>query len=320
MEPFLAGGSRGEPDGHTLPGLVVDARFTGLLTLLYGSLAEATWAAYVQVWGSWTAVAQVEGWDTHGNRVTATWVLFSRALQDGRSGAWAARVLSALSCLCRLVGWQDIGQDPLLRQVVKGWRKARVPDCRRPVSEPLLLRVLDLLPLVCFTEFEALLFQVAFTFCFYGALRVGELVSRSAACWSGLQVEHVHVQEGRVVLWIPHSKTDQSGKGERVTLGATGGRGCPVALTLRYLQVRPQGKGPLLRHVSGLPLTRFQFAAVFRRCLAEAGMDPHEFAPHSFRIGAATVAAEAGASDAMLRRLGRWRSTRFRTYVRPHLL
>ncbi len=37
---------------------------------------------------------------------------------------------------------------------------------------------------------------------------------------------------------------------------------------------------------------------------------------HSFRIGAATFAAERGFSDAQIRSMGRWQSDAFRKYIR----
>ncbi|OCT97217.1 hypothetical protein XELAEV_18009446mg [Xenopus laevis] len=41
---------------------------------------------------------------------------------------------------------------------------------------------------------------------------------------------------------------------------------------------------------------------------------------HSFRIGAATEAARLGLSEAVVKRIGRWESRRFKNYVRPTLV
>ena len=45
-------------------------------------------------------------------------------------------------------------------------------------------------------------------------------------------------------------------------------------------------------------------------------LDPTKYKEHSFRIEAATLAAESGFSDAQIRLLGRWRSNAFRKYIR----
>ena len=51
------------------------------------------------------------------------------------------------------------------------------------------------------------------------------------------------------------------------------------------------------------------------------GLDPSRYKGHSFRIGAASYAADRGFSDAQIRMLGRWKSNAFLCYIRaPSLL
>ena len=46
------------------------------------------------------------------------------------------------------------------------------------------------------------------------------------------------------------------------------------------------------------------------------GLDPSRYKGHSFRIGAASCAVDAGMSDAQIRALGRRGSNAFQKYIR----
>ena len=52
--------------------------------------------------------------------------------------------------------------------------------------------------------------------------------------------------------------------------------------------------------------------SVIRLC----NLDPNGYKGHSFRIGAATYAAEQGVSDDKIRHLGEWKSDAFKKYIR----
>ena len=66
----------------------------------------------------------------------------------------------------------------------------------------------------------------------------------------------------------------------------------------------------------GSPLTKAFFVASVRQALVRFGVNPRSYAGHSFRIGAAMAAAEAGVEDSVIQSLGRWNSTAFLRYIR----
>ena len=102
-------------------------------------------------------------------------------------------------------------------------------------------------------------------------------------------------------LTLMQSKTDPFRKGVQLLIGKTGTNLCPVAAVLDYLQVRGTGKGFLFRFKDGTYLTRQRLVKEVRSALVKAGLDQINYCGHSFRIGAATVAAEKGIEDSVIK-------------------
>ena len=73
----------------------------------------------------------------------------------------------------------------------------------------------------------------------------------------------------------------------------------------------------LLFHFSDkTPLTKSKFTVKFRELLLLAGIDCKLYARHSFRIGAASIAAAKGIEDSLIQTLGRGKNSASLTYVR----
>ena len=66
--------------------------------------------------------------------------------------------------------------------------------------------------------------------------------------------------------------------------------------------------GPLFRFTNGSYLTNEKFIKPVREALVVLGYESDNFSGHSFRIGAATTAAELGIEDRTIKALGRWQS------------
>ena len=89
-----------------------------------------------------------------------------------------------------------------------------------------------------------------------------------------------------------------------------------MSAILPYLTCRGARLGPLFVFQNGSYLTRQRFTKVLHSTLQKAGVDDSKYASHSFRIGAATSAKEAGISDVHVKMLGRWKSNAYQVYVR----
>ena len=119
-----------------------------------------------------------------------------------------------------------------------------------------------------------------------------------------------------VRIHLKQSKTDQFGKGADIVLGRTGLDLCPVAAVLGYIAARGDSPGPFFVDSRSRPVFKSSFVQAVRGVIASLGLAQDQFAGHSFRIGAATAAAMAGAEDLTIQLLGRWHSTAFLRYVR----
>ena len=119
-----------------------------------------------------------------------------------------------------------------------------------------------------------------------------------------------------VAITLRGSKTDPFGVGCTLIIGRTNSSICPVTALLAYLAIRPPSPGPLFIHDDGSPLTRSGLVSAVCAALSGAGVDLTRYTGHSFRIGAATAAAQAGLPDSMIQTLGRWRSSAFQRYIR----
>ena len=95
---------------------------------------------------------------------------------------------------------------------------------------------------------------------------------------------------------------------------------CPVQLMLDYLTLRGYKPGPVFMTSHGHPVSRITFTDQLPLALKFCGLNPARYKGHSFRIGAASHAADQGLSDAQIRVLGGWRSNAFHRYIRISLV
>ena len=91
---------------------------------------------------------------------------------------------------------------------------------------------------------------------------------------------------------------------------------CPVQLILDYLVLRGTQPGAIFVSHLATPVSRDEFATPLKRAFRHCGLDTSKYKSHSFRIGAASHAAENGYSDAQIRALGRWKSNALLKYLR----
>lgn len=162
--------------------------------------------------------------------------------------------------------------------------------------------------------------SAAFTLAFYGFLRISEFTIPARKRFN----PHIHPTTADIFCSKRHfhyrlkmSKTDQLHRGQTILLPRSRGSTCPHAAMKAYLKHgkltrRPR---PLFTFSTGTPLTRGSCLKHLRYLLKRLGYNPKHYNTHSFRIGAATSAAQVGLSSHDIKLLGRWRSTAYQRYI-----
>lgn len=229
--------------------------------------------------------------------------------------------LSAVRALHIEQGLRDPLLDcPRLQRVVRGVKRVQGSARRErlPVTDKIMLVIRNSLDLA---TFDHCMFWAACNIGYFGFLRASEFMVPNLASFSSaqhLQVSDISVDSATqptcLRIRIKASKTDPFRQGCFVHIGRGSTTLCAVEATLDYLVRRGNSPGPLFIRQSGLPLSRSLLTSWLRSIIEGAGI-PGNFSSHSFRIGAATVAARNGVPDHLIQSLGRWTSNAYQLYI-----
>ena len=165
------------------------------------------------------------------------------------------------------------------------------------------------------------MFWAACTLAYFGFLRASEFTVPSVNSFS--PSVHLTLQDlaldclslpGTLRVQIKVSKTDPFRKGTFIHIDLGKYPLCAIRAVVSYLSVRGDIPGPLFQLQSGQPLSRQLLPSWLRQIVASAGL-PGNVSSHSFRIGAATVAARQGIPDHLIQALGRWANNAYQSFV-----
>ena len=227
-----------------------------------------------------------------------------------------------------LHGHAPLPAMPRLQMVLNGAQRLqpvlrnRAPRNRLPITPTILGQLHGIWVSHQDRAYGAMIWAAAST-CFFGFFRSGEITIPSVSSYdpqSHLSWGDVAVDDPRspscVRVHLRRSKCDPMGRGVDVYFGPANGLLCPVRALLSYATGRGDRPGPFFIHPDATPLTKTHFVGAVRLALRQAGLEPRDYAGHSFRIGAATTAAMAGLEDSLIQSLGRWSSAAFLGYIR----
>ena len=164
---------------------------------------------------------------------------------------------------------------------------------------------------------------------FFGLLRRAEFTIQSQSAFDpakNLTINDVSLRstdddKNFMSVRIKSSKTDKSGKGYNVYIGCSKSEVCAVCAMSSYLVSRCKQPSqhlsePLYVFRNGSLLTKSLLVNSTKLYLSKIGIDPDHFTAHSYRVGGATSAAEAGLSDWEIKLMGRWSRDTYQTYIK----
>ena len=232
--------------------------------------------------------------------------------------------VSALSYVHKLANFPDPTKQFLVQKILAAHSKLySSPDVRLPITRSVLQRSVLALNHTNSSAYQRLLYQTMFVVAFYGFFRVGELTAKGANLKPLVQIQDLHFQfKDNCVTAATIVITDFKHNSDRrpfsvVLHCASGAEFCPVNYLQRYCAMRGTIPGALFCFSDGSPVKTSHFTQQLRHALNFCGLDSSKYKSHSFRIGAASWAADKGLSDAQIRHLGRWKSDAFKLYIRP---
>ena len=240
---------------------------------------------------------------------------FEKAL----SARTIATYISGVAFFHKINNWPDFSQAFIVKKLLEGChRSRRTFDTRAPITMDMLKEICKLLPTICHDAYEYQLFKAMFCLAYFGLFRVGELVSTKGQV-NMLQSRDVtlDIPNKHVLISMSRFKTNQRGNPVILKLPCErDGSICPVHSLQKYLFYKSSQTGPLFIHSNGAVATRYQFAAVLKKCIDRSQYNHSNVKTHSFRIGRATQLALMGLSESAIMKLGRWHSPAYNTYIR----
>ena len=210
--------------------------------------------------------------------------------------------VSALGYSHKFLGYSDPTKAFLIIQMLKGYNKLGYRlDARLPITLPVLQKLIESSATLSISEFQCCQFRAMRTTAFFAFLRIGEMTYNSAKDASNLilQVQNVSklVDSSNyvVALNITFGNFKHSYNQCPFTIFLHRQNSCCLLqFLLEYLARQGNRPGPLFLNPDNNPVSRKFFADLHSPSLKACGLDSTRYKGHSFRIGAASFAAERG--------------------------
>ncbi len=269
-------------------------------TFLRANIAETTRRTYLGAYQQFT-------WWLKANNVPQvipplqeTLVLYVVDKSSSLKFASLRKHLAAVQYFSGEAGFEEILRTmKVLKRVLTGIKRTlgdtRLPKI--PITPQLLLK---------FSRADVRYWAMACC-ALFGLLRIGELLDSSTK---------VQMFTDHMILRIEKSKTDPFRHGADVVIGSLPhSEICPLKAMHLWLQVRgPGGQSGRLFDYADSKVSRPGFVRWIKQNCTRLGLDSSQYSGHSFRRGGASVLANSGVSDVLIKTAGRWESEAYQLY------
>lgn len=233
--------------------------------------------------------------------------------------------ISAIGYHHKLQQMPDPTSSFLIKKSLQGYHnEKRQTDTRLPITTHILQLLLNSLKFTQPSYFLRAMLKAMYLIAFHAFLRIGEITASGRQADNTLTLDNVRFcySDSRLDGVELHLKKFKHSKGDKKVLfiKANHSCACPVSALNAYVQLRKTAHGPLFGFMDGTPVSRTYFSSQLKLSLNWAGLDHAHYKGHSFRIGAASSAAQQGFSDEKIKLMGRWSSNAFKKYIRIPML
>ena len=304
----------------------VSPALTGVLHRLIGKArAKRTHSAYRSGWRSYVRACEHIGLNPAPATETKLLAFIAHAHEFFHLRATTiCNYLSAICYVHKISGMNTPRRGgSLLGLALDGCARSdkeagKEPRVRLPVTGALLARLISSLDLLQFSDCR---FACYASLSYFGAFRAGDLLRQQRngrLTWDDVRFFPSMQAPQFCILNVRMDKINQVGPSVAVTIPATGSLTCPVRLLLLYMSFFPErhSDGSVFSPTAELSYSYAKALLETRQRLRAIGVDGRLFGCHSYRIGAATVAARRGLPDWAVKTLGRWNSACYQRYIR----
>ena len=239
-------------------------------------------------------------------------IFIAHLFEASLARATVLSILSGIAFFHKLFKFPDPTTDFLVKRMLLGAQKAQlVGDTRLPIALSMLHRLCDSSSRITNSVFSASLVRAMFLTMFHVFLRIGEVTSSQ----NNLMLDQISMLPNCVVIIFYRAK-HLVGPPISISVPASGGTYCPVSNLSRYLAMRGSTPGPLFCLPDMKPISSAQFNSWLTSAIEHNSLSSLPIKAHSFRIGAATHAATIGYTEIQIQKMGRWKSSAFKSYIR----